>query len=201
MAVATDQMRVDDAAVATVLLHPTRARVLAWLREPRSATEVARELGMPAPRVNHHVRKLREAGLIRRAGSRRVRNLTETLYQAIARTYVIAESLTPGGERRRELRGEEGRRPLRNLVATGERLAGDALVLLDQAAWDDREVSTFATTLDLRFADAGARAAFLADLLEAVRSLREKYGAEDGAGVGADPTERYRAVLACYPSA
>jgi hypothetical protein len=124
-----------------------------------------------------------------------VRNLSEILYVARARTSVLAEGLTPGGGRRGNVRSDEARRPLRNLVALGERLAGDSLQLLDEVAWDDREVSLFATAVDLSFADAPSRAAFLADLLESVKALREKYGADRDA----PPSERYRTVIACYP--
>ena len=189
------QMRVEDPDRARVLLHPLRARVLASLRSPASATEIAKRLNLPAPRVNHHVKRLREAGLVQRAGSRRVRNLTETLYVALARTFVIAEGLTPGGDDRRRLRDDSKRRPLRNLVALGERLAGDSLALLDDAASRDREFSTFATSVDLAFPDASSRAAFLADLLEAVRSLKDRYGAVDGDV----PDERYKTIIGCYP--
>jgi len=189
------QMRVEDAGVARILLDPTRCLILRELRAPASATEVARRLGVPAPRVNHHVRRLRRAGLIRRAGTRRIKNLTEVRYVAMARTFVIAEGLTPGGEERRALRGLDERRPLRNLVAVGERLAGDSLALLDEAASAGRELSTYATSIDLVFADAGARAAFLADLLKAVRELKEKYGAAPPV----EPDERYTTVIACYP--
>ena len=189
------QIRVEDAETARTLLHPLRARILERMREPASATEVARQLGLPPTRVNHHVRKLHAAGLLRRAGTRRVRNLTEVLYLAQARTFVLAERLTPGGGRRRSVRKDEARRPLRNLVALGERLAGDSLQLLDEVAWDDREFSLFATAVDLSFADAFSRAAFLADLLESVKALREKYGADRDA----PPSERYRTVIACYP--
>lgn len=195
MATTTEQMRVEEADSARALLHPLRSRVLAELREPRSATEVARALGQPAPRINHHVQRLKAAGLIRRAGTRRVRNLTEVLYVAMARTFVISESLTPGGDRRGELRRQAGRRPLRNLVAVGERLAGDALCLLDEAAWDEREFSTYASSLDLRFPDAESRAAFLGDLLSAIEQLKREYGAEEGA-----EGERYQAMVACYPA-
>jgi DNA-binding transcriptional ArsR family regulator len=188
-------LRVDDPAVARVLLHPLRADILARMREPASASEVARDLGLPPARVNHHVQRLREAGLLRRAGSRRIRNLREMLYVARARTFTVAESVTPGGDRRKRLREDEARRPLRNLVALGERLAGDSLHLLDEAAWQDREFSTFATALDLSFPDASSRAAFLADLLAAVKSLRDHYGADRDA----PPAERYTAVIACYP--
>jgi DNA-binding transcriptional ArsR family regulator len=172
-----------------------RAGILARLRNPASATEVARALGLPAARVNHHVQRLRKAGLVRRAGSRRVRNLTEVLYVSIARTFVIAEGLTPGGDERRRLRATAAGRSLRNLMAVGERIAADSLGLLDDAATSERDVSTFATSLDLAFADAGARGAFLADLLQAVRLLSEKYGAQPGV----EPDEQYRAVIACYP--
>jgi len=189
------QARIEDPRTARELLHPMRARILARLRTPASATEVARALGQPAARVNHHVRRLRDAGLVRRAGTRRIRNLTEVLYVALARTFVIAEGITPGGEERRRLRGTAAGRSLRNLMAVGERVAADSLGLLDDAATGDRDVSTFATSLELAFSDAGARAAFLADLLEAVRTLSGKYGAHPGD----EPDERYRAVIACYP--
>lgn len=194
-------MRIEDAAAAVVALHPTRARVLAELRDAASATEVARRLELPPARVNHHVQALRKAGLLRRAGSRKVRNLTEVLYVALAHTFTISESLTPGGDVRRAFREERATRPLRNLVALGERLAGDSLALLDQAAVQDRDVSTFATSLDLRFPDAGARAAFLAELLTAVQSLRRKYGVtdEEAAQGEALANERYKTVVACYP--
>lgn len=189
------QMRVEDPEVARVLLHPLRVRILTQLRAPASATDVARRLGLPPQRVNHHVRRLRGAGLVRRAGTRRIRNLSEVRYVALARTFVIPEGLTPGGEERRVLRSAKHHRPLRNLVALGERLAADSLALLDDAVTDERELSTYATSVDLAFADANARAAFLADLLQAVQALRERYGAR----AGDDPDERYKTVIACYP--
>jgi DNA-binding transcriptional ArsR family regulator len=189
------QMRIDDPRAAAVLLHPVRAAVLECLRHPASASEVARRLDLPPARVNHHVQRLREAKLVRRAGSRRVRNLTEVLYQAIARTFVVSETMTPGGETRRRFRDGTAPRPLRNLVVVGERLAGDSLLLLDEAATGERDVSTYATTMDLRFADAESRAAFLAELLTAVNALRRKYAAVDSD----DPEHRYQTVIACYP--
>jgi DNA-binding transcriptional ArsR family regulator len=189
------QMKIEDPGVARILLEPTRGRILEALREPASATEVARALSLPAPRVNHHVRRLRDAGLVRRVERRRIRNLTETRYIALAETFVIAESLTPGGPARRDLRRGRANRPLRNLVALGERMSGESLALLDEAAVSDREISAYATSLELSFADAKSRAAFLADLLEAVRGLKEHYGAREADA----PEERYRTVIACYP--
>jgi DNA-binding transcriptional ArsR family regulator len=190
-----DQLRIEDPVRAAVMLHPTRAAVLERLRTPSSSSEVARALGLPAARVNHHVQRLREARLVRRAGTRRVRNLTENLYQAIARTFVVSDTMLPGGDTRRRFRDDGASRPVRNLVSVGERLAGDAVLLLDEAAAGERDVSTYATSMDLRFADAEARAAFLAELLTAVNELRQKYAAHEGD----DPGQRYLAMVACYP--
>lgn len=195
MAGIVDQLRIEDPARASVMLHPTRAAVLERLRTPASSSEVARALGLPAPRVNHHVRRLREAGLVRRAGTRRVRNLTEVLYQAIARTFVVSDAMLPGGDTRRKYRDDGASRPVRNLVSVGERLAADAVLLLDEAAAGERDVSTYATSMDLRFGDAETRAAFLAELLNAVNALRRKYAAHDGD----EPGQRYQAMVACYP--
>ena len=195
MATIARQMRIDDPRTAALMLHPTRAAVLACLRDASSASEVARRLRLPPARVNHHVQRLRAAKLVRRTGSRRIRNLTEVLYQSIARTFVISEAMTPGGDARKRYRDENATRPLRNLVTLGERLSGDSLLLLDEATVDDRDVSTYATSMDLRFPDAESRAAFLAELLTAVNSLRRKYAADERD----DPAQRYKAVIACYP--
>ena len=54
----------------TRLLGATRAALLADLAAPRSTTDAARRLGVGAPTVSHHLRALREAGLVtaQRAG-------------------------------------------------------------------------------------------------------------------------------------
>jgi hypothetical protein len=53
-------------------------------------------MGQPRQRINYHLGLLRKAGLVRPAGTRPKRGLTERLYQASAWAYELApELLTP----------------------------------------------------------------------------------------------------------
>ncbi len=56
---------------AATVLDGMRLRILAGLREPHSASSVARALGLPRQRVGYHVRALEKAGLLVPAGERR----------------------------------------------------------------------------------------------------------------------------------
>src|SRR5712671_2177014 len=49
---------IEDPAAAEVSLDPVRARLLAELAEPASATMVAARLGLPRQKVNYHLRAL-----------------------------------------------------------------------------------------------------------------------------------------------
>ena len=75
---------------AGALLHPLRQRLLSLSREPASASELARRLGLPRQRVNYHVRKLEAAGFLRPAGRARKGNMIEQKYVATARAYVLS---------------------------------------------------------------------------------------------------------------
>src|SRR5215468_7344949 len=81
---------VSDVEEAAVLLHPLRLEILSLCREPASASELGRRLGLPRQRVNYHVRALERAGFLRPAGRRRRRNMIEQRYVASARAFVLS---------------------------------------------------------------------------------------------------------------
>ncbi|MET0902652.1 MAG: helix-turn-helix domain-containing protein, partial [Acidimicrobiales bacterium] len=111
------------------ITHPTRLRILDALRQPDSAAGVARRLGEPRQRINHHVRELAKAGLLVEAGERRKGNFVEQLYESSAGTFIVSPRLTWGdGERLRAIADQVS---LQHLVEVGERLQRDAAVLLD----------------------------------------------------------------------
>jgi DNA-binding transcriptional ArsR family regulator len=94
---------------AATVLRPLRREILERLHEPASATEVARALGLPRQRVNHHVRALHAAGFLLRAGRRQRRGLYEQRYRATARAYVLSpEVLGPLAPRRSEAVAGQG---------------------------------------------------------------------------------------------
>ena len=81
---------IEDPAVAEVSLDPVRARLLAALAEPGSATSLAAQAGLTRQKVNHHLRTLESHGLIELVEERRKGNCTERVLRATAASYVIS---------------------------------------------------------------------------------------------------------------
>ncbi|MFC7479393.1 ArsR/SmtB family transcription factor [Luedemannella flava] len=88
-----DVVYLDRIEQAEALLKPQRIDVLRQLAEPRSCTEVSVELDQTPQRVYYHVKRLLEAGLVRQVAERRVRGITEGIYQAAGRSYWLSPSL------------------------------------------------------------------------------------------------------------
>src|SRR5436190_22622321 len=81
---------IEDPAAAEVSLDPVRARLLAALAEPGSATMLAARVGMPRQKVNYHLKALEQHGLIELVEERRKGNVTERVMRATATSYVIS---------------------------------------------------------------------------------------------------------------
>src|SRR5882724_7492674 len=81
---------IEDPAAAEVSLDPVRARLLAELAEPGSATMLAAKVGLPRQKVNYHLRALERHGLVELVEERRKGNMTERLMRATAMSYVIS---------------------------------------------------------------------------------------------------------------
>jgi DNA-binding transcriptional ArsR family regulator len=180
----------DSSEQLAAITHPTRLRVLDALRAPDSAAGVARQLGEPRQRINHHVRELAKAGLLVEAGERRKGNFVEQLYESAAGTFVVSPRLTWGDGAR--LRAIADQVALQHLVDVGERLQRDAAVLLDRAAFDGDQIPAVAVEATVRFADADARAAFLDAYLALTARLIEQHAATDG--------DAFTVALVAHPS-
>ena len=81
---------IEDPAAAEVSLDPVRARLLAELAEPASATMLAAPVGLPRQKVNYHLRALERHGLVELVEERRKGNCTERVMRATAASYVIS---------------------------------------------------------------------------------------------------------------
>ena len=81
---------IGDPAAAEVSLDPVRARLLAELGEPASATMLAARVGLPRQKVNYHLRALERHGLVELVEERRKGNCTERVLRATAASYVIS---------------------------------------------------------------------------------------------------------------
>jgi DNA-binding transcriptional ArsR family regulator len=79
--------------------HPVRNTILGLLHE-RAATvnELAVALERPKSTVAHHVKVLREAGLVRVVRTRRVRAIEERFYGRTARMFYVVEESPEGDQ-------------------------------------------------------------------------------------------------------
>src|SRR4051794_37969639 len=83
---------IDDPAAAEASLDPIRARLLAELVEPGSASTLAARVGLTRQKVNYHLHALESHGLVELVEERRKGNCTERVLRATAATYVISPS-------------------------------------------------------------------------------------------------------------
>ena len=182
---------IDEPAVASAVLDPVRARVLAALAEPGSATTIARDLGEPRQKVNYHLRILEDHGLVRLVEERPRRGLSERVMVATARSYVLSPA-TLGACAADPARTD--RLSARYLIAIAARMVHEVAELIRRADAARKSLATLVIDTEIRFASAADRAAFTAELNGAVTALAARYHDQ------AAPRGRWhRVVLAAHP--
>jgi len=184
---------IEDPAAAEVSLDPVRARLLAELAEPGSATMLAAKVGLPRQKVNYHLRTLEQHGLVELVEERRKGNVNERLLQATAASYVISPTALAA------VQPDPARSPdrlsARWLLAVSARLVRDVGTLITGATRAKKRLATFALDGEVRFATAADRAAFAEELATCVTHLVAKYHDEQAEGGRA-----HRVVVALHPS-
>jgi DNA-binding transcriptional ArsR family regulator len=188
-----DVATIDDPAAAEASLDPVRARLLAALAEPGSATTLAAEVGLSRQKVNYHLRALERHGLAELVEERRKGNMTERVLQATAASYVISpaalSAVAPDPDR------SPDQRSARWLLALAGRLVREVGELIAGATAARKRLATFAIDTEVRFASAAERAKFAEELAAAVTALVSKYHDE-----GAEGGRRHRLIVALHPS-
>lgn len=179
----------SDSEQVGALAHPVRARILEALRTPDTAAGMARAFGRSRQFVSYHLKELERVGLVRRAGERRKGNFVEQLYEATARRFVVSSRFARDPAQLASLFRDQV--SLAQLVDLGERLQRDAAGLLDRAASEGEEVPSATVEAEVRFPDPSARAAFMAELVDSLKTLLAKHGRSEG--------PRFRVALATYP--
>ena len=184
---------IEDPSAAEVSLDPVRARLLAELVEPGSATMLAAKVGLPRQKVNYHLRTLEQHGLVELVEERRKGNVNERLMQATAASYVISPTALAA------VQPDPARAPdrlsARWLLAVSARLVRDVGTLITVATRTKKRLATFALDGEIRFATAADRAAFAEELAGCVTQLVAKYHDEQAEG-----GRPHRVVVALHPS-
>jgi DNA-binding transcriptional ArsR family regulator len=184
---------IEDPAAAEVSLDPVRARLLAELAEPASATMLAARVGLPRQRVNYHLRSLERHGLVELVEERRKGNCTERLLRATAASYVISPAALAAVAP--DPAHAPDRLSARWLLAVASRLVRDMGELITGAAKAGKPLATFAIDGEVRFASAADRAAFAQELASAVTALIGKYHDDTAEG-----GREHRVIVAVHPS-
>ena len=177
-----DVVYLDQIEQAEALLKPQRIEVLRRLAEPRSCTEVAAELDQTPQRVYYHVKRLVEAGLVRLVAERRVRGITEGIYQAAGRSYWLSAGLV----------GRIGLRPTTDRLSLGFLVDLLEDVQAEVAALDRTrpDLPSIGVSGDIRVRPE-QRTAFLDELQQTLQDLFTRYGGAEG--------DAFRLAVACYP--
>src|SRR5213076_2020732 len=149
---------IDDPAAAEASLDPTRARLLAELAEPGSASTLAGRVGLARQKVNYHLRALERHGLVELVEERRKGNCTERVMRATAASYVISPTALSA------VAPDPGRAPdqrsARWLLGVAGRLVSEVGELISRSGAAGKPVATLGIDSEVRFASASQRAAF-----------------------------------------
>jgi DNA-binding transcriptional ArsR family regulator len=184
---------VRSAESAAALLDPTRQQLLTHLKEPDSATGLARRLKLPRQRINYHLKVLEGAGLVELVEERRKGNCLERVVRATARAFIISpEALGELGPTA-ELAAD--RLSSAYLVAAAGRTIREVAELEDKAKREGKRVATLTLEADVRFASAATRARFAEELADAVARIAARYH-DDRASGG----RRFRLLAAVHPA-
>jgi DNA-binding transcriptional ArsR family regulator len=184
---------IEDPAAAEVSLDPVRARLLAALAEPGSASTLGPQAGVSRQKANYHLRALERHGLVELVEERRKGNCIERVLQATAAAYVISPAafaaLAPDPDR------SQNQLSARWLIALAARLVGEVGELIARAGAARQRVATYAIDTEIRFASAADRARFAAELGDAVETLVSRYHDEEAAG-----GRKHRLIVGMHPS-
>jgi len=184
---------VRQSAAAAALLDPTRQKLLAHLKQPDSATGLARRLRVPRQRVNYHLRELERSGLVELVEERRKGNCLERVVRATARAYIISpEALGPLGPAA-EMAAD--RLSSAYLIAAAGRAIRDLASLETRARKAGKRIATLTLEADIRFASAESRAAFAEELTETLARLTAKYHNDRAPG-----GRRFHLLAAIHPT-
>ena len=183
---------IESPAAAVVALDPVRARILAALREPASASALAARFGLARQKVNYHLRTLEAHGLVTISGERRWGGLTERLMVATAASYVVSPAAL--GPVAADPTRETDRLSASYLIALGARVVREVGDLVRRATDTGKRLATLAVDTEVRFRSPTDRAAFSHELTETITKLVAKY--HDASAPGG---RAHRLVVVAHP--
>ncbi|QFU92182.1 helix-turn-helix domain-containing protein [Amycolatopsis sp. YIM 10] len=179
----------DDPDRVLTALPPLRRRLLALLREPASATQLAARLDLPRQRVNYHLRALEAADLVEVAELRQRRGCVERILRVKPGALVV----DPGVMREGEAEVPHDQYAAEHLVEVASSTVRDVARMQGEAAESGKKLLTFTIEAEVRFARPSQAQEFTDELTQAIAQLAERYESAGG--------RPYRIVVGGHPAA
>ena len=183
---------IENPAAAAAALVPVRARLLAELARPGSASTLAGRVGLTRQRVNYHLRTLEAHGLVELVREQSRRGLTERVMQASAAAYVVS----PGALGQAAVAPERtlDRLSASYVVALAARVVREVGDLVRGAGRAGKRLATLSLDTQVSFRSAADRAKFTRELTDAVSGLVARYHDADAPGGRA-----FRLIVMAHP--
>ncbi|WP_222709232.1 helix-turn-helix domain-containing protein [Nonomuraea sp. C10] len=195
---ATEMSLMDEPERLRVALTPIRRQLLARLREPASAVQLAAELDMPRQRVGYHLKVLEQEELVELVEERRRRGCVERVMRATAKAFLVDPGVLGSPAEPSEVDAGFARIADRHAAEhLVEVAAGTVRDVTRMAAEADRQgvrLLTFTLEAEVRFAEPGDVHRFTDELAEAVSRVAARYDTAGGRPyrltAGGHPTPR-----------
>lgn len=177
---------------AAVALSPFRLGLLEGLRQPESASGLARRLGLPRQQVNYHLRELERAGFIEMSEARQRRGCTERIMRLTSRVSFARADEAPPTDAHAGQGGDAFASA--HLIAAASAVASEVAELRARADAAGKRLVTTTLQSEIRFPTPDDYRAFVEGLTAAVARLVARHAAPD------DPRSRaHRLTITLNP--
>lgn len=184
---------IEQMSKAAALLDPLRQQIVENLREPDSASGLARRLRIARQKMNYHVRELEREGFLEQVGERRKGNCVERIVRATANAYLINPAVL--GTLGIDPAYVQDRFSSAYLVAVAAKAIRELAVLRSRSGKAGKRLATLALQTEVRFATAADRNAFAEELARSIGYLSAKYHNES-----APAARRFLFFVGGYPA-
>jgi DNA-binding transcriptional ArsR family regulator len=185
---------VGDSAGLAAILSPLRRRMLESLDGPDSASGLARRLRMPRQKINYHLRKLEQAGLVELVEEKIRRGCVERFVRVTARAFVVSPEFLEGLAADPESIAD--RYSSAYLVAAAARLVRQVAEQREKSEKAGQRLATFTMESEIAFQSPADFNAFTRELAQEVARLSSKYDRPRG-----QSSRRFRVVVGAHPAA
>lgn len=179
-----DELLLTDLGQIAEATHPVRSDIVFRLYQPRSAAELAEQMGVPVTRLYHHLHRLEQLGFITVVATRRSGAKTERRY----RTTALSFRLDPDA-----VRQSNPRDFAKTFAALFDVARNELVHEVETGALDPVEMRGMST---IGITELALTEAQRADFVQRVKELLDRY--ETAEPPSADRT-RFRVLVAGFP--